>query len=372
MAVNSQLSEQEKISLVREYQQSGLSYRKFYQQNKDRIGVSDRAFCTWMVKYKDAAMYGIQPDQNLTGISEYRKTESGGIWVKTDKRNDNIKQSLREFAEGFSDEIPKAGKVESPKMVYKDLLSLYVITDAHIGMRSHDWNLEIAENTIKRYIEMASKQSLDSHTAVLVFQGDTAHFDSMEPVTPTNKHVLDADGNARSMNRVIINVARYCVQRLLKKHKHVHIIFALGNHDLYTSVIQSEWLAVHYEDEPRVTVDTSDELYHVYEWGLTSLYFHHGHKRGLNKDLDRVFAGMFHDIYGRTKYRYGHIGHFHHQRVLETQLMRMEIHPTLSGKDDYARHGGYVSQRMAKVITYSKKYGMVNDTAYTPEMLLGG
>lgn len=367
----SHLSDEEKTALVREYQQSNLGYREFYKKNKDRIGVSDRSFCNWMTKYKDAAMYGIQPDQNLTGISEYRKTAEGGIWIKTDKRNDNIKESLREFAEGFFDSIPKAERVPAPKMVYKDLLSLYVITDAHIGMRSHDWNIDIAEKTIKRYIEMASKQSLDSHTAVLVFQGDTAHFDSLDPVTPASKHVLDADCGARTMNRVIIGLVRYCIQKLLEKHRHVHVVFALGNHDQYTSVIQSEWLDAHYEDEPRVSVDTTDELYHVYEWGLTSLYFHHGHKRGLNKDLDRVFAGMFAEIYGRTKYRYGHIGHFHHRSFDETQLMHMQIHPTLSGKDDYARHGGWLSQRMAKVITYSKRYGFITDTAYTPKMLLG-
>jgi len=82
-----------------------------------------------------------------------------------------------------------------------------------------------------------------------------------------------------------------------------------------------------------------------------------------------VFAGLYRDIFGKTKHSYAHTGHCHHKESKETNLMYLTQHTTLAAKDSHASRGGYQSKRDAKVITYSKKYGEVGSSTISPEMI---
>lgn len=341
---------------------------KTHREYADEVGVGKASVTRW-VKRANQIIDDIAPNQFIKGTSTLYGAE-GDVkqqWVKTDTDKERQAAALREAFEGFSDKIPRAEPKPPPQICRANLLNLYVVTDLHVGMRGDDWNIKKAEQVGMQYIDEAMQMSVDAHTGVFVFQGDIAHFDSMKPVTPANRHVLDADCNSRTMNRVIIRLIRYAIENLLEKHQHVHFVYCAGNHDEYTAVVQSEWVAAHYENDPRVSVDTSNSLYHAYEWGLTSLYFHHGHKRGIG-DVHVAFTATFPEIFGRTKYRYGHIGHYHHKTSNETSLMETQIHQTLSGKDDYANEGAWHSNRGAKVMTYCKEKGEKDDHTIRPEV----
>jgi len=330
------------------------------------------------VRIKAAIEKGYKPspdaDPTLNGASVMHVLNSDGrydkkvVWAKKNKDEENQKEILKAFADGFKEEIPKADPVDPPTLSDPNLLALYVLSDFHIGMRSNNWNLEEAEKVCKLWVHRSVKASMNAETAILCFQGDTEHWDSLTPVTPANNHVLDACCTTRMMARLTIKLIRYCVNTLLKHHKNVHIIYCLGNHDESNATVHSEWIAAHYEDENRVSVDESETVYHCYEWGNTSLFFHHGHKRKTT-DIDRVLASAYHEVFGRTKYRFLHLGHLHHSASSETQLMKIEIHPTLADKDEYALNGGWYSQRGANTIIYHKKYGEVSRVITRPEML---
>jgi len=257
-----------------------------------------------------------------------------------------------------------------------DILNQYTVTDNHFGMLSHreetggDYDLKIAEQLLTDWFAAAIRCAPEAHTAVLAQLGDLLHHDSLESVTPLHKHVLDADSRLHKVIRVVVRTLRRIVDMLLQKHLHVHIVMASGNHDPASSVWVRELLATLYENEPRISVDRSPSLYYAYEWGKTGLYYHHMHKRGV-KDLDRVFAGMFREMYGRCEYNYGHGGHLHSDAVVSTQLMHIERHETLAAPDAYAAGGGWLSGRSAKVISYSKKFGEVGRLILRPEMVAG-
>jgi hypothetical protein len=85
--------------------------------------------------------------------------------------------------------------------------------------------------------------------------------------------------------------------------------------------------------------------------------------------LDSVFVSKFREVFGRTKFSYGHTGHLHHKVVKETNLMILEQHPTLAEPDAYASRGGYMSQCNSSVITYHKDYGEVGRITISPDML---
>lgn len=276
--------------------------------------------------------------------------------------------------EAAKESLPRLPSMAHVRVTMSDLLNQYTVTDNHFGMLAHreetgaDYDLKLAEQLLTDWFAAAIKCAPDADTAVLAQLGDLLHHDSLESVTPMHKHVLDADSRLHKVIRAVVRTLRRVIDMLLQKHRHVHVVMASGNHDPASSVWVRELLATLYENEPRITVDRSPSLYYAYEWGKTGLYYHHMHKRGV-KDLDRVFAGMFREMYGRCEYNYGHGGHLHSDAVVSTQLMHIERHETLAAPDAYAAGGGWLSGRSAKVITYSKKFGEVGRLTLRPEMV---
>jgi hypothetical protein len=255
-----------------------------------------------------------------------------------------------------------------------DLVSQYTITDYHLGMLAWgeetgaDWDIRIAENMLVQWFTAAIEQSPKSRYAVFAQLGDFMHWDGMDAVTPAHRHLLDADTRFQKLVRVAIRVIRRVIGMLLAKHAIVYVVMAEGNHDPASSIWLREWLSAIYEDEPRVSVDTSPDPYYCVEHGETLLLYHHGHKRK-PADIATVLAAKFREQFGRTQHAYAHMGHLHHDVVLETNLMTVEQHRTLAAPDAYASRGGWMSGRTAKVITYHKRFGEVNRLTISSQML---
>lgn len=224
--------------------------------------------------------------------------------------------ALRAMVDALKEDLPRVTIMPAPKASRDDLLNQFVVTDNHFGMLSwreetgSDYDLRIAEQLLLDWFAAAVDQAPDAHTAVLAQLGDLMHHDALESVTPAHKHVLDADSRLQKVIRVVIRTIRRIIDMLLQKHQHVHVVMASGNHDPASSAWLREMLAVMYEDEPRISVDNSPSLYYAYEWGKTALFYHHGHKRGVT-NVDATMAGMFRELYGRSKYAYVHVGHRH-------------------------------------------------------------
>lgn len=295
-------------------------------------------------------------------------------WVKTAQDAEQRDAQMRAVVEALKENLPRAEPIAAPPAGRDDLLNQYTVTDLHFGMLAWgeetgaDYDLKIAEQLLLDWFAAAIRMSPNAGTAILCQLGDLLHHDAHESVTPSHRNVLDADSRLQKIIRVVIRTMRRVVTMLLEKHGRVHVIMADANHDPAGGAWLREMFAAFFENEPRVTVDTSPSTYNVFEFGETSLFFHHGHKRKINT-VDSVFAGKFRETYGRTKFSYAHLGHLHSDELKSTNLMRIERHETLAASDAYASNGGWLSGRSAKVITYSKQFGEVGRITLTPEMV---
>jgi hypothetical protein len=309
----------------------------------------------------------VPPGYSVGGVSTLYDDE-GNIkiqWVKS-KADETQKAEavMREVFDALRDQLPRAKPVKAPERAPTDLLNLFVLTDFHLGMLSwheetgEDWDLEIAQNLLVNWFATAIKMAPKADKAVFCQLGDFLHWDGMDAVTPASKHLLDADTRFQKLVRVAIRVVRTIIDMLLRKYPQVHVLAAEGNHDPASSIWLREWLCVLYEDEPRVTVETSPDPYYCVEHGQTSLFFHHGHKRK-PANVDSVFTAKFREVFGRTRHSYAHMGHLHHIDQKETNLMVVEQHRTLAAPDAYASRGGWMSGRDAQVITYHAEHGEV-------------
>lgn len=351
-----------------------------------KLGINPR---TLERRLKRLRMRGYSPQHDMTkvvpegftvkGVSTLynRHGELTQQWVKSNQDAEQVAKMLEAAFAGLGDELPREKRVAAPKNTLSDLANCYILTDYHLGMLSwgeetgDDWDIQIAEDMLVAWFARAIEMAPAAETAIFAQLGDFLHWDGMDAVTPASKHVLDADTRFQKLVRVAIRATRRIIKMLLTKHKHVHILMAEGNHDPASSVWLREWMDDIYSDEPRVTVDTRPDPYYCYEHGLTSLFFHHGHKKRM-AGIDETFAAKFREVFGRTKFSYAHMGHLHHIEVKESSLMVVEQHRTLAASDAYATRGGWLSGRDAQVITYHKSFGEVSRVRISSQMIEAG
>jgi hypothetical protein len=347
------------------------------KKTSTQLGADGELQREWVQQAKGPGeVFAVPAGQRVKGISALLDPDGREIikWVKTDEDKTAQIAAMRAVVDAFKEELPRAVPVRPPFRTNSDLVNQYTVSDLHFGMLSWQeetgaaWDLKIAEKLLLDWFATAIALSPNAETAILAQIGDLLHHDSHEAVTPAHRHVLDADSRLQKVIRVVIRTLRRIVSMLLEKHERVHIIMADANHDPASEAWLREMFAAFYDDEPRVTVDSSASTYYVYEHGETSLFYHHGHKRKVD-NVDSVFAGRFREIYGRTKFSYAHTGHLHSDELKSTNLMKVERHETLAAPDAYAANGGWLSGRSAKVITYSKRFGEVFRSTLTPEMV---
>jgi len=341
---------------------------------------------TYLAVKRKAAKFGYSPEHDFTrpvpegfvakGVSTYYNSEGkpSGQWVKASLSHEALMDAMRETIKGFKDEIPPAVSTVAPVASEEQLCNLYTFTDYHLGMLAwhqeggSDWNVSLAEKTIIAALVQMVNQSPNAHTGVLNIQGDFLHTDGKTPVTPTAKHVLDADSRFPKIRRAAIRIIRSLVNICLQRHQEVYLIIAEGNHDEESAGWLADLFAVHYEEEPRVTVNDSILPFYVFEWGATMLGVHHGHKVK-NESLPLLFAAQFPQEWGRTTRREIHCGHRHQRDEKEYNGVTIVQHPTLAARDAYAARGGWIADRAAWAITYHKKYGAVGRVMVTTEMM---
>lgn len=295
-------------------------------------------------------------------------------WVKSNIDQKRQFELMQEAIKALCEDLPKEAPVTPPNLLNNDLISKYVVTDYHIGMMAWgeetgaDWDLKIAEELLVSWFKAAIELTPNSKVAILAQLGDFLHWDGLEAVTPTSRHVLDADSRFQKLVRVAVRVLRRVIGMLLEKHEAVHVICAEGNHDIASSIWLRECLAVMYEDEPRITIDQNPDPYYCYTFGKNCFFFHHGHKKKMAA-IDSVFVSKYKQEFGSSEFVYADLGHLHHERVLESNLMVLEQHRTLAAPDSHASRGGWMSGRSSKVVTYHKDYGKVVEHTISPQLI---
>lgn len=358
-----------------------------FRRAAEKLNVSHTSIIKAIQRLKiSAAKRGYSPEHGMVhtapepfivkGTSTYydKDGQKAGQWVKTTLDQQKVALAMRAAVEALSEEVLRREPISPPQHVVDDLCNLYVATDCHIGMRAWkpetggDWDLAIAEDVLIAAFTHLISKSPRSATALVCQLGDFLHFDSLMPVTPTNQHVLDADGRYSKVVKTATRILRTIIDEALRHHAEVVVDIEEGNHDMASSVWLRHLFSLLYENEPRVKVINHELPFYCYEHGNVLIAFHHGHMVK-NAELPGLFAAQFPKNWGATTKRYVHVGHRHHVDEKEYNGMTVIQHPTLAARDAYAARGGWVAERQASSITYHKQFGQVARSTVVPEML---
>lgn len=307
----------------------------------------------------DAAQPVVPHGHVIKGVSTLLDPD-GGIkqqWVKTTQQDDE-RQMWLEAMHDMGGEIPRAEPSPAPEVTAHDLLTVYPVGDPHIGLLAwhedagENFDMEIAERNLCAAFARLTELAPPSTDALVIYIGDNAHADSQGNTTTKGTRV-DADGRTVKMARRIVRTIRANVSAVLAKHQRVRLVIERGNHDELISALLALALSLHYDNEPRVTVDTSPEMYHWFRFGQVLIGTHHGDK-AKPMDLLGVMAVDRQDDWSETKCRRFYCGHFHHLMTKEVPGVVIEYLPTLAGSDAWHRAMGYRSQRAMYMDVYHR------------------
>ena len=320
----------------------------------------------------------------LKGLTTYYKIDEDG---NRQARGQHVIQradtnQLVEFSRQLAENISSTVKPIKPRKapvhkLCKDRTAVYPIGDAHIGLycwgedAQEDWDCDKAENVLLSAHQTVFDCTPSTQTALIVNLGDWFHTDSAENRTNKSGHHLDVDTRWSRVLKLGVRMMRTLIDSALLKHETVRVINEVGNHDERSSIMLSVCLAGAYENEPRVTIDTSPDEFHWHQFGLNLFGVNHGHKckpERLYKVMAEYKGGV---PWGECPHRYWFTGHIHHENKLDVGSVSCQSFRTVIPRDTYAHSNGYIAPRAAQSKVFHKTQGAKGGyiELITPEMV---
>ena len=285
-------------------------------------------------------------------------------WVIQEPDKVRQYEQMKEVVQALTEDIPKAIPVKYTEIPDDELMVVYPIGDAHIGMYAssdetgNEWGIDESESAHLCVFGELVTNVKPCKKAVIVNLGDYFHHDNMKGVTPKSGNILDTDGRPHNMIDAGFKIMRTMIDSALKIHETVHVINALGNHDEFGELFFDSALANIYENEPRVTVDRSPSTFKYFSHGVNFIGVHHGHSCKPDK-LPLVMATDRPADWGCSKHRYWLTGHVHHDHKREYSGCYVESFRTVASKDKYATDGGWRSGQDMKAIILHSRHGEI-------------
>lgn len=318
------------------------------------------------------------PEGYLVSGKSTMYDENGNIklqWVKTKHQMQENHERLMEALEEASGRIEGLAKpTKAPRGCDSELIAIYPYGDPHIGMYAwqgdaqEDFDLpkavEIMTNATKRLIASAPA----AETALVAFLGDFYHADNQSNKTTRSGHLLDVDTRWSKVFRTGADTAVGLIQLALGKHKTVHVICEIGNHDDHSALTLAVCLDMYFRNEPRVTVDTSGQRFHYFRFGENLIGIHHG---DLVKPaaLPGIMAADRSKDWGKTSHRVWYTGHIHNQTRYDLAGCEVESFRILPPRDAWAQSMGYRGGRsMDCIIRHETRGEISRNTVHASEL----
>ena len=236
-------------------------------------------------------------------------------WVKTDVPKQQLLEDFESAIESIIANVTPVPSVPIPSGPTMDeLLTVYPIGDAHIGMLAHgpeagaDHDLIKAESDLTQAMTMLVNQANPTKEAYIVDLGDLLHSDNYENRTAASGHSLDVDGRYHKVLEVALRTIIKLIDLALTKHETVYWRSVSGNHNVHSAVMMNLFVQAYYRDEPRVIIRNSPAAIDYFQFGKVLLATTHGHTMKADR-IAQIIPVDCSDIWSSTKFRYALTGH---------------------------------------------------------------
>lgn len=300
-------------------------------------------------------------------------------WVKTDAAKEGTLAAFKEAVESIvaNSTFPSLPSLPQPEVAHDDLLTIYPIGDAHVGMLAHaaetgaDHDLNISKTRHLKAIKLAVDSATPSTEAFIIDTGDWFHADDSNNRTPRGNNPLDVDGRYHKVIKTGFEIAETMILTALTKHQKVHWRSAEGNHNTHSALMISYYLEGRFKDteyEDRVIVHCSPSMFFYHQFGSNLIGITHGHT-AKPANLPSIMATDVPKMWGDTIHRYWYCGHIHHDVIKEMPGCKLETFRTLASKDAWHSAQGYRSGQDLKTITLHKDFGEIARNTFNVSLI---
>lgn len=309
----------------------------------------------------------VQEPLTVKGTSTlYKGDEAVLQWVKTDLKKEDELQAFRDVVEEIAESVvDKHTPTVAPTTANEDILAVYTIGDAHIGLLAHkeesgeEYNLDIASSELRKAMTQLVESAPNAEQALIVDVGDYFHSDNQNNETSHNRNKLDVSDRWFKVLRIGLMAMVDLINTALTKHGKVTVRNAIGNHNEHSAIYLSVFLNAWFRTEPRVEIIQSPAMYWYYQFHSVLLGITHGHTAKAG-DLPEIMAHDCESIWSDTRYRVWLTGHIHHDSMKEYRTCKVESFRTLAAKDAWHSGQGYRSGRDMKCIVFHKDFGEIH------------
>jgi hypothetical protein len=303
---------------------------------------------------------------NLSPVLAWAKTRSEdgtsySVLLKPDQPSpedaiDRIRAAL--------EDMPAIPAIPAPQHCDSDLLTLYPIADAHIGMMAwgketgEDYDLKTASERLISWMGQCVASSPASRTAIILDAGDLLHADDQTNQTPKSKHALDVDTRHYKSVETAISTLAIAIEGAARKHERVIVRILPGNHNTHSYIAVMFALAERYRDNPQIEVQKVPGEFFIHQFGKVLIAAHHGDKAKAER-MVMFLADQYAGIWGRTLHRFLWTGHLHHHKSQDIGGCQWEQLRALTARDAYAVSHAYTARAQLQGITYHRTKGEV-------------
>ena len=338
---------------------------------------------------KKAALAGVAPDRDVnhrtmegfnTKFVTSRFDGEGnlqGQYVRQEREKVDLDAMLNDFKEGLQGELSGLHKpVDAPLETLDKLMNCYMIGDHHLGMYAWsketgdaNYDTDIGVSLLEDAVDSLVARSPNSRHGLLCNLGDFFHSNNIKGETAGGTP-LDTDGRYGRTVKEGVNLLKRIVIRLLEKHEIVTVLNVRGNHDSDPALWLNEAMRMYFENEPRVIIPDNYSKFTHLEFGNSLIVLHHGDKINPQRIYESVTKRLSVE-WGRTKYRFGWVGHLHHKESKEIGGMLFEQFNILASSDSWAAGAGFGSSRSMTCIVLSEDYGEDSRVIINPDRIEG-
>ena len=286
-------------------------------------------------------------------------------WVKTDVPKQQQLEAFEAAINSLASRVTPAQPTTFTPTTSSDLLTIYPIGDAHVGMLAWapetgaDSDLSTIEHSLTTAMSLLVNQASATDEAFIIDVGDWFHSDNMQNRTSKGGNALDVDGRYAKVLDIGLYLATKLIDTALTKHQVVHWRSAIGNHNDHSALMMNKFIKAYYRNEPKVVVHDSPAMFYYHQFGSNLIGITHGHTAKADK-LGEIMSVDKADVWSDTKFRYWYTGHIHHQSVKEYPSCLVETFRTLASKDAWHASMGYRSGQDMKCITLHRDYGEIS------------
>ena len=247
-----------------------------------------------------------------------------------------------------------------------------MLPDLHLGRLSwgeetgdEDYDLGKAIELMKSAIRYLVSQADDKVRRVLIPVGnDYFNSDSWRNETTKGTPQHESAGWQRSF-REGVEALLEVVEEIASIYE-VDLMVIPGNHDTQRAFYMGECMRHYFRGNRRVSVDNAPTTRKYRQFGVTLIGYTHGDAER-PKDLPMLLAHQAPESWATSIIREWHHGHFHHEKDLDLQGVRLRYFSSLAPPSAWESKKGYVTSiRAGQAIQYDPTHGPVRQYNWFP------